>query len=646
MKKILGVLIIFFSLSLHAHAGLIFNEIMYDLPGSDDGREWIEVANTGADPIDMTGWKLFENNTNHSLAVSQGSAAIPAGGFSIIADTPAKFLLDWPGFAGAIFDSAFSLSNAGESLVLKDSHGNSVDTIAYDISLGAGGDGNTLQRVSSGWGAKAGSPGAINEVPSAPPEEQTPPPADPSPPPDQGDTPPADQEHTDPVPPPPPEPPQGNEAGDQEHAQVIINEIMYDAPDSDDRHEWIEVENLGPSSADLIGWKLFENDTDHHLSLVQGNSSIAPAEFAVIADDAAAFLADHPGFSGTLFDSTFSLSNTGETIALKDSGAVIRDQATYDASLGAGGDGDTLQHFDAGFIAAQPTPGAMNILPSSSLPQGNDDSHVDPPLADVSINEVAWMGTTGNQYGEWLELYNDSDAAVDLSGWKLYKDGGQTLVFALTESIASKGYFIVERTTGTSLDPLPGINDESGTFGGGSFANLPAGEFLVLKDAYGRTIDSLDFSSGWPAGNNDTKETMQLLGGSWITATPTPDAVNATAPRASGGTPSSDSDVAPSLIETITIAADKTVPREIPSLLDDMLVLSLVIREDYRFVKIKNPTDAAVDLSSVKVVGSKTFVLPAGTSIAPGAEIVIENTSARFTDANQALWKDGEILIN
>lgn len=141
----------------------------------------------------------------------------------------------------------------------------------------------------------------------------------------------------------------------------------------------------------------------------------------------------------------------------------------------------------------------------------------------VRITEIAWMGTGESQFGEWIELYNDSDESVDLSGWKLYEAGGDTLVFTFTKSIQGRAYLVLERTTAGTPDPLPTINDEAGTFGGSGLAN--SGELLVLKDQTGETIQTLAFSGGWPAGDSESKQTMQWNGSSWVTASPTPKSV-------------------------------------------------------------------------------------------------------------------------
>jgi hypothetical protein len=142
--------------------------------------------------------------------------------------------------------------------------------------------------------------------------------------------------------------------------------------------------------------------------------------------------------------------------------------------------------------------------------------------AAVRITEIAWMGIAGEggQFGEWLELYNDSDTSVSLSDWKLYGDGGGQLLFTFSKTIPSGGYLLVERTTASMTDPVPSIDDEHGTFGGGGMANT--GEDLVLKDASGAVVQSLNYAVGWPAGDPASKETMQWTGASWITASGTP----------------------------------------------------------------------------------------------------------------------------
>ncbi|MEI6296800.1 MAG: lamin tail domain-containing protein [bacterium] len=146
-------------------------------------------------------------------------------------------------------------------------------------------------------------------------------------------------------------------------------------------------------------------------------------------------------------------------------------------------------------------------------------------FADVKINEIAWMGDSKSAYCEWIELYNDGDSEVDLKDSKIFEKGtnGQDVtVLFLTKKITAKGYYLVERTTNSCPDPVDGIGDDIGSFGGSGLSN--SGEYLTLKSSSGTILDFLDASKGWPAGGDAKSDlTMQKDGsGVWITATATP----------------------------------------------------------------------------------------------------------------------------
>lgn len=127
-----------------AHAQVVITEIMYDLAeGSDSGREWIELFNAG-EPVDLTKLKVIENGSNHTIS-AVGERIVPPGAYVVIADNPEKFKGDNPGYAGPLFDSAFSLNNDGETISLADASGAMLDSVAYtDASANSTGD--SLQR--------------------------------------------------------------------------------------------------------------------------------------------------------------------------------------------------------------------------------------------------------------------------------------------------------------------------------------------------------------------------------------------------------------------------------------------------------------------------------------------------------------------
>ncbi|HWO06987.1 MAG TPA: lamin tail domain-containing protein [Candidatus Paceibacterota bacterium] len=181
MRKRILLLVLFGALApVAASAQVVITEIMYDLAeGSDSGREWIEVFNAGAAPIDITAWRLREGGVNHKITAFAGGNSLAAGTYAVIADNATKFMADWPQFQGQLFDSAFSLSNSGELLVLR-AGDRDIDAATYTRALGGDGTGDSLQRNAAGAAFEAGVPtpgasipagGLAKSVPKATPKQ-------------------------------------------------------------------------------------------------------------------------------------------------------------------------------------------------------------------------------------------------------------------------------------------------------------------------------------------------------------------------------------------------------------------------------------------------------------------------------------------
>jgi hypothetical protein len=148
-------------------------------------------------------------------------------------------------------------------------------------------------------------------------------------------------------------------------SKIKINEIMYNPSGSDTKNEWIEIFNDGTNSVNLTNWKLYEGETNHKFSLKQGNMILNVGGYAVIVQNFTGFLSKYPNYSGTLIETTFSLGNTGETIALKDDSLNIADEITYESSLGAYDNGRTLERKDGEWKESMVnggTPGSLNSI--------------------------------------------------------------------------------------------------------------------------------------------------------------------------------------------------------------------------------------------------------------------------------------------
>ena len=128
------------------------------------------------------------------------------------------------------------------------------------------------------------------------------------------------------------------------NADVVINEIMYNPSGSDNNHEWIEIYNDGNEEINLDDWRFNEADSDHRLTLEQGeNMLIEPDEYILIVQNTGTFLEDHEDYEGKILDSSFSLSNAGEYLALKNSDGEIMDEVEYSNEWGNGEQGFSLE---------------------------------------------------------------------------------------------------------------------------------------------------------------------------------------------------------------------------------------------------------------------------------------------------------------
>ena len=298
---------------------LKITEVMYDFPGTDDGHEYIKIENTGTDPVDITGYKFIDGGsaTKHAINLppKNGSTGSP-----IITSSDFLILAD-----NAVTYLADNPSFSGSVL---------------DSTFSLNNDGATVQLIDKDDNVA---------VSYTYPQNNPPPPPD-----DDGN-------------------------GDQiEPPKIIINEIMYDIGGSDDGYEWIEVYNTGFGDVDLSTLKFFEAETNHAISAFNGGTSvISSAGFAIVAEDPEKFLIDWPDYQGLIFDSSFSLSNEGETLTIKDADGNIIDQISYTSDQGGAGDERSLQRNGDNLIEALPTPGAINkttVEPPPPPDDSNDNS--------------------------------------------------------------------------------------------------------------------------------------------------------------------------------------------------------------------------------------------------------------------------------
>lgn len=125
------------------------------------------------------------------------------------------------------------------------------------------------------------------------------------------------------------------------------------------------------------------------------------------------------------------------------------------------------------------------------------------------ITEIRYAGGAAPNAGDWVEIYNPTNEAVSLAGWKLMHESGTYFAFPTGALIEAGGFIVacadlalfqqahpdVTNCTGDFLVPL---NDQGGT--------------IYLQHANGLAVDGLTYqdTSPWPGPLAGTGHTIEL----------------------------------------------------------------------------------------------------------------------------------------
>ncbi len=145
----------------------------------------------------------------------------------------------------------------------------------------------------------------------------------------------------------------------------------------------------------------------------------------------------------------------------------------------------TSYHFRA---FAQNEAGGVWASPSLNF---NTPAFVPPA---VVINEIHYDESDKTQRAEFIELYNPSDDAVDLSGY--YFSDGIDFSVPNGTTLDAKGYLVIAEDPATMLSKF-GVATDLGPFANGTSLKN-SGERLTLRDPAGAKIDEVEYKLGFP----------------------------------------------------------------------------------------------------------------------------------------------------
>ncbi|HEX3717620.1 MAG TPA: lamin tail domain-containing protein [Verrucomicrobiae bacterium] len=233
---------------------------------------------------------------------------------------------------------------------------------------------------------------------------------------------------------------------------VVINEIMYNPPDSSG--QYVELYNNSTNyTFDLSGWQF------QGLSYTfPVGSSIGPRSFLILAENGADFASLY-GATSPVFD-TFAWplpTNGPTTLSLVEPGAggsnnITVAEVQFDSAppwpAGANGLGSSLQLIDPTNDNWRVGNWSGNYPPAALSPGGtNTTLQSFPAFPSLWINEIQadnihTITNSAGQYAPWIEIYNPSSNTVSLAGLYLADSYSDLTNWAFpSDSIIGPGQF-------------------------------------------------------------------------------------------------------------------------------------------------------------------------------------------------------------
>jgi lamin tail-like protein len=471
---------------------------------------------------------------------------------------------------------------------------------------------------------------------------------------------------------------------------VVINEIAWAGTQANANAEWIELYNSTSADLDLSGWTLTATDGTPNIAL---SGTISAGAYFLLERTADTAISDIP--ADLIY--TGALGNTGETLQLRDAANNLIDSANSNGGGWPGGaaasstsmerisvsvdadsnwgsnDGTTINGTDAGGNPVRGTPKQQNSIYAPPPP---------PPAIDVVINEVAWSGTQAFPGDEWVELYNATGAAIDLTNWRLEAADGDPLITLSGLTIPATGYVLLERGSANVTNVSTGGNVVASTYSSGLLDNN--GETLYLINDLSQIVDTANNNGGgWPAGtglpNRASMERIGVVADSdfvWVTFNGTtfiaqdaagnniygtPGAIN----NAFGVVPTATATSTPTATNTGTATSTPTrtatstptatgSPTSSPTpsgflsvLINEVAWMGTGASSSDEWIELRNPGSTTVNLGGWILKGddgTPNIKFPASKSIPPGGFFLLERTDdSTVVDVPADLIYTGEL---
>ena len=331
---------------------------------SGETSDWFELINTSSETVDLNGYVVAKSVDDTDRFVFPETVLAPGEAVVVFCDNMNR------NTAGYEYHAPFAISRAGDTLMLFNAHGTAVDSVNIpDLQNNI-----SYSRIdASQWEISADyTPGLANTA----------------------------ENHatfTDVI----------------VDSPLVVTEIMarnatYAADASGLYHDYIEIYNSSAESMDISGYHLSDSRDDVMKWAFPEGTVIEPGQYLLV-------YASGTAAEGLYAD--FKLSSEGETVVLSNTKGQLIQVVEY--GLSATDQAYSLDTDGTFKNTLPPTPGMANTADSAAL---ISDRFAAQNGIGVYITEI--VASTAEAKYDWVELYNASSVAVDISGYGFSDDTG------------------------------------------------------------------------------------------------------------------------------------------------------------------------------------------------------------------------------
>lgn len=258
---------------------------------------------------------------------------------------------------------------------------------------------------------------------------------------------------------------------------IAITEIMYHADSSIQSQDWVELYNYGGAAVNISGWKLKDQNILNTFT-IPGGTSLNPGEYLVIAQRLDTFQMIYPAVSNVIGSFAFGLNNTSDKIRLLDNSNNTVVEINYIDSIpwpsAADGIGPSLQIKNLDAVFDDPAnwfPGCVGGTPGTAYV---------PCDYGIIVSEINYNSAPFFLVGDWIELLNRTNSAINISGWQFRDRNANIFTFPTGTILESNARLVVSDSLDAITSMFSGLTNVIGEF---NFGLSNAGDAVLLYDA-------------------------------------------------------------------------------------------------------------------------------------------------------------------